>query len=171
VDIFFDFVAVYGSASLSNQLQMAISGRATRRSGLLKLLARNAASHDSGCTIFGCLRTENGRFNVKRNILLPLVETVRVLAISRGIAERGSAARVEALLKRDDIPAEVGELAEDIHLAIRLVLRQQIADIAEGLPPTSMIDIRSISPIEKNVLKAVNDRVGRLESLLQAGLF
>ena len=39
----------------------------------------SAASHDSGRTIFGGLRTENGRFNVKRNILLPLVETVRVL--------------------------------------------------------------------------------------------
>jgi hypothetical protein len=78
---------------------------------------------------------------------------------------------VEALLKLDGMPAEVGELAEDIHLAIRLVLRQQVADIAEGLPATSLIDIRGISPIEKNVLKAVNDRVGRLESLLQVGLF
>ena len=171
VDIFFDFVPVYGQAALANQLQQAISGRATRRSDFLKLLARNASSHSTGRTFFGGFRTKNGRFNVKLNILLPLVETVRVMAISRGIAERGSAARIAALVEGGDVPAEVGELAEDIHMAIRLVLRQQIADIEAGLPPTSLVDLRALSTTEKNILKAVTDRVGRLDSLLQAGLF
>jgi signal-transduction protein with cAMP-binding, CBS, and nucleotidyltransferase domain len=171
VDIFFDFVPVYGQAALANQLQQAISGRATRRSAFLKLLARNAGSHSTGRTFFGGFRTENGRFNVKLNILLPLVETVRVMAISRGVAERGSAARIAALIEGGDVPAEVGELAEDIHMAIRLVLRQQITDIEAGLPPTSLVDLRALGATEKNILKAVTDRVGRLDSLLQAGLF
>ncbi|MEK9718322.1 MAG: putative nucleotidyltransferase substrate binding domain-containing protein, partial [Candidatus Puniceispirillum sp.] len=157
--------------ALANQLQQAISGRATRRSAFLKLLARNAGSHSTGRTFFGGFRTENGRFNVKLNILLPLVETVRVMAISRGVAERGSAARIAALIEGGDVPAEVGELAEDIHMAIRLVLRQQITDIEAGLAPTSLVDLRALGATEKNILKAVTDRVGRLDSLLQAGLF
>jgi signal-transduction protein with cAMP-binding, CBS, and nucleotidyltransferase domain len=75
------------------------------------------------------------------------------------------------LIEGGDVPAEVGELAEDIHMAIRLVLRQQITDIEAGLAPTSLVDLRALGATEKNILKAVTDRVGRLDSLLQAGLF
>ena len=126
VDIFFDFRLVHGSTVLAAQLQTAMSGRATRRGSFLKLLARNVGGHGGGRTFLGGLRTENGRFNMKANLTLPLVETLRVLAISRGIAERGSAARATALAARNDIPPEVGWLGEDVAMVTRLVLRQQV---------------------------------------------
>lgn len=171
VDIFFDFRLVHGSTVLTAQLQTAVSGRATRRGGFLKLLARNVGDHGGGRTIFGGLRTENGRFNMKANLSLPLVETLRVLAISRGIAERGSAARAVALAARDDIPPEVGRLGEDVAMVTRLVLRQQIADIAAGQPPSSHVELRSLSNAETGILKAISGRVTRLDTLLTDTLF
>jgi len=171
VDIFFDFRLVHGSTVLTAQLQTAVSGRATRRGGFLKLLARNVGDHGGGRTIFGGLRTENGRFNMKANLSLPLVETLRVLAISRGIAERGSAARAVALAARDDIPPEVGRLGEDVAMVTRLVLRQQIADIAAGQPPSSHVELRSLSTAETGILKAISGRVTRLDTLLTDTLF
>ena len=171
VDIFFDFRLVHGSTELAAQLQAAVSGRATRRGAFLKQLARNVGGHSGGRTFLGRLRTENGRFNMKANITLPLVETLRVLAISRGIAERGSAARAVALAARDDIPPEVGRLGEDVAMVTRLVLRQQIADIAAGQPPSSLVDLRALTSAETAVLKAISGRVARLDTLLTDTLF
>lgn len=171
VDIFFDFRLVHGSTELVAQLQAAVSGRATRRGAFLKQLARNVGGHGGGRTFLGRLRTENGRFNMKANLTLPLVETLRVLAISRGIAERGSAARAAALAARDDIPPEVGRLGEDVAMVTRLVLRQQIADIAAGQPPSSLVDLRGLTGAETAILKAISGRVTRLDTLLTDTLF
>jgi len=171
VDIFFDFRHVHGSTVLAAQLQAAVSGRATRRGEFLKMLARNVGGHGGGRTLLGGLRTENGRFNMKANLTLPLVETLRVLAISRGIAVRGSAARAAALAARDDLPPEVGRLGEDVAMVTRLVLRQQIADIAAGKPPSSLVEIRTLSGAETGILKAISGRVTRLDTLLTDTLF
>ncbi|ADE38361.1 DUF294 nucleotidyltransferase-like domain-containing protein [Candidatus Puniceispirillum marinum] len=171
VDIFFDFVAVHGNATLARDLDQVISSRLTRDSEFLKSLARNTAGQASGRTIFGGLKTENGRFNVKANVLLPMVETIRVLAISRGITARTSTARAKALVQLDDIPNEVQQLSEDIHIGLGLVLRQQSKDMAEGLPPVNTIDLRLLTKVELNILKAIVGRVGRLQTLIQDVLF
>ena len=171
VDIFFDFRLVYGSAPLAHQLQAAMSGRAARRGGFLKQLAQNVGSHGGGRTLLGGLRTENGRFNMKANLGLPLVETLRVLAISRGIEARSSAARATALVAREDIPPEVGRLGEDVAVVPRLVLRQQIADIAAGQPPGVGIDLKQLSGAETSLVKSIAGTVSRLETLLTDTLF
>jgi len=171
VDIFFDFMAVYGTQSLAQQLHHAMSGRATRQGAFLKLLARNAASHAGGRTIFGGFKTKNGRFNIKGNVLLPVVETLRVLAISRGISDGNSLARAKALMDNHHMPIEVGQLGEDVGFALRILLRQQIADIADGLTPSAAIDLGLLNDSEKMILKHITGRIGRLEALLQDSLF
>ena len=171
VDIFFDFEPVYGSAALAGQLQTALCGRATRRSDFLKLLSRNVAGHAGGRTFLGGLRTENGRFNMKRHLSLPLVETLRVLAISRGITVRSSAERAAALAARDDIPPEVGRLGEDVAVVLRLVLRQQIADIAAGRQPGNEVDLKRLSASETGLVKSIAGHVARLDTLLADTLF
>ena len=171
VDIFFDFEPVHGSAALAGQLQVALAGRATRRGDFLKLLARNVANHGGGRTILGGLKTENGRFNMKRHLSLPLVETLRVLAISRGVTARSSAARAAALAARNDIPPEVGRLGEDVAVVQRLVLRQQIADIAAGRQPGSNVDLKRLSAAETGLVKSIAGHVARLDTLLTDTLF
>ena len=99
-------------------LAASLAGRATRTGDFLKLLAHNVAGHVGGRTLLSGMRTENGRFNMKRHISLPLVETLRVLAISRGLTARSSAVRAAALPARDDIPPEVGRLSEDVAVVL-----------------------------------------------------
>ena len=171
VDIFFDFLLVHGNATLAGQLQAAMAGRAARRGEFLKQLAGNVSNHGGGRTLFGGLRTEHGRFNMKANLGLPLVETLRVLAISRGITARSSAARAAALVARDDIPPEVGRLGEDVAVVLRLVLRQQIADIAAGRTPGVLIDPRKLSSAETGLVKSISGTVSRLDTLLTDTLF
>ncbi|XDZ65681.1 DUF294 nucleotidyltransferase-like domain-containing protein [Alphaproteobacteria bacterium LSUCC0684] len=171
VDIFFDFEPVYGQVELASLLRLAMEGRATRRPDFLKRLAGSAANAQAGTTLFGGLKTEAGRYDIKKYLLLPLIETLRVLSISRGISERSSAQRAEALYRTNTVPPEVPLLAEDIHFALKLVLRQQISDISAGLPPGTRIEITALSPAETKLLKSIRGRVNRLEPMLQDCLF
>ena len=171
VDIFFDYEPVYGAVYLSGRLNQAMQKKALRRPDFLKSLAGNLGNSSAGSTIFGGLRTEAGRFNMKLWNLLPLVETLRVLSISRGITKRSSAARAAALHQSGSVPPEVTHLAEDIHFCLKLVLRQQIADISAGDPPGTMIDLSMLSNSEKQVLKTIRGRVSRLDTVLQDCLF
>ena len=66
------------------------------------------------------------------------------------------------------MPMEVGQFDEDMAFALRLLLRQQIADIADGQAPTSTIDLSIMNDLEKLILKHIT---GRLEALLQGSLF
>ena len=171
VDIFFDALPVHGDMDLAAELRRAMAAKSTRNPDFLKLLAGDAAVAGTGTTLLGGLRTEDGRFDMKKHVLLPLVQTLRVLSISRGSVYRNSALRAEALREDASIPPEVALLSADIHFAIKLVLRQQIRDISAGLPPVSKVEAGEIAKDELRVLKSILGRVGRLELVLQDSLF
>ena len=171
VDIFFDFQPVHGDMHLAAKLQKAILVAQTRQVAFLKSLAGNVNGGSAGVSVFGKFKTESGRFNVKRHLLLSLIETLRVLSVSRGIDKKSSAARAEALHHSGTVPPEVPLLAEDIHFAIKLVLRQQIEDISVGLSPGTGIKVSNLSANEQRLLKSVCGRVGRLDTVLQDCLF
>lgn len=171
VDIFFDYQCVYGNTSLASKLQHHIIKTVKGQIDFLKLLASNIQSHNAGITFWGGFITENGRFNMKRNLILPIVESLRVLSISRSISVRNSVERAEQLMKKGNIPPEIILLAEDLQFCIKLVLRQQITDISQGLVATTHIDISMLSSREKKTLKSVQGRVKHLEQLLFDCLF
>ena len=74
-------------------------------------------------------------------MLLPIIETLRGLAIPRGMAEADENQRAESFIGYHDMPFEVGHLGEDLAYRLRMILRQQIADITNGLAPTSNIEL------------------------------
>ena len=87
------------------------------------------------------------------------------------IRDRSSAGRAKALAALGDIPPEVGRLSDDVAVGLRLILRQQIADITAGLPPTTMIDLRLLKNSEITLLKSISGRVSRLGTLVEDALF
>ena len=171
VDIFFDFLAVSGDLHLIDSLSDLIAQKAPQHPEFLKLLAGNISSHQGGATFFGTPKTVNGRFDIKLHLMLPLVEFMRVLAISRGISARSSTERAAALFATKTVPPEVMRLSEDLQFCIKLLLRQQIEDISAGRPAVSQIEITPLSAHEKQILKSVLGRVGRLEQTLSDCLF
>ena len=126
-----------------------------------------SAAMGAGARFFGGLRTENGQFNMKANLTLPLVETLRVLAISRGIAEQGAARHGRRRWRRvTTYRPKSAALARMWRWSHRLVLRQQIADIAAGQPPSSHVATSHLNSAETGILKAISGRVTRLDTLL-----
>ena len=69
------------------------------------------------------------------------------------------------------MPMEVGQLGEDVAFALHLLLRKQIADIADDQAPTATIDLGILNDSEKLILKHITGRIGRLEALLRVSLF
>ena len=72
---------------------------------------------------------------------------------------------------REDISPEVGRLGEDVAVVLRLVLRQQIADIAAGRQPGNGVDLKRLSATETGLVKLIAGHVGRLDTLLKDTLF
>ena len=98
---------------------------------------------------------------------LPITETLRVLAISRGVAAAYKSQRAKTLIDHHDMPTEVGQLSEDVAFALSMPLRQQIVDVSNGLAPTSNIDLGLLNDAEKLTLKHITGRISRLEALIQ----
>ena len=171
VDIFFDYQPVCGDFTLADQLQADIRKTVAGQHDFLKSLARNVQTHNAGTTFFGGLKTQNGRFNLKLHLLLPLTETLRVLAVSRGVDARNGARRAADIFTTGSVPPEILQLSEDLQFCIRLVLRQQITDLAAGHPATTLIDPALLAPQEKRLLKSIQARASRLDQLLFDCLF
>lgn len=168
VDIFFDFCVVHGDAGLGRQLEKALRHRRTAAADFLKALAASIINLPRSVTLFGRLRP---RLDIKQQMLLPLVEMLRVLAISRGVSARPSRARAECLAARDDMPPEILQLADDLDFAYQCLLRQQLADIANGKPPGRIVEVAGLHRDDQRRLVRISGRIDRLDSLLRDCLF
>ena len=56
-------------------------------------------------------------------MLLPITEILRVLTISRGVAEANGSQRAKALIDHLDMPIQLGQLGEDVTFALRILSR------------------------------------------------
>jgi CBS domain-containing protein len=172
VDIFFDLRAVHGDRSLAAVLLEEARVRAAASPAFAKLLAEASAGHESAVGWFGRLRTDNGRVNLKRAGLFPIVSAARVLAIRHGIAERSTPARLDALFARGIGGAADLMRLKEAHLRfLRHILGQQLQDIAEGVPPTNRVALRRLSREDQAELREALSTVVYAEELVRDLLF
>jgi CBS domain-containing protein len=167
-DIFFDALPVYGDAALAEALRRDAIAAASRSPAFLKLMSLNAIGGEPPLGWFGRFRVdEDGRMDLKRGGIMPVFAAARVLALKHAIPERATAARLEALRGRADIPARRLELVLEAHrILLGAILRQQLADIDRGRPPSSRVDPRDLPPAEKEQLKWALEQVQSVRDLL-----
>jgi DNA polymerase-3 subunit epsilon/CBS domain-containing protein len=155
VDIFFDFRAVHGDGALAENLWRDALDLAKDQIAFLKLLADAAGPIEPPLGFFG-IKTDAGRVDLKRGGLFGIVSAARLLALRFHVAERSTRARLEGV-KAMQVGAErdLDALIEAHRVLLDAVLRQQLADIAVGRPPSNKVETRRM------------DRAG-LERLKQA---
>ena len=140
VDIFYDFRPVYGDGPLASVLWDEAWSAARGQSAFLKLLAEAGAVEESPFGMLGRLRRENGRIDLKRYGLLPIVANARLLALRHGISVRGTAERLHGVGALDLGGAADLKAALGIHKRILdLILRAQGTDINGGRPPSNRV--------------------------------
>lgn len=156
VDIFFDFRAVHGDASLAQRLWNFAYAQARGQVNFTQALALQIGDYRPPLTLFGNLRTESGRVDLKKGGLFPIVAIARALSIRHHVLERSTLGRLQGLAA-----LEIGSQTDLIRLMeaqaslMDIVVRQQLGDIESGLPPTNTVDPKAFGDTEAARLREV----------------
>lgn len=170
VDIFYDLRPVHGALRLGENLRTEALAAARGAQLFLRLLAEQTAQIHPAIDFFGRLREKEGRVDLKLGGLLPLVSAARVMALKHGIAETGTGARLRAVCAGPHPPIgedDLSRLVDAQELLLRLILRQQIADLAAGRAPGSRIDAEILSKRDRTQLKAALKHIELLPEMVQ----
>ncbi|HEB02500.1 MAG TPA: CBS domain-containing protein [Nitrospirae bacterium] len=157
-DIFFDFRNVTGDSTLSNSLRHYITGAVSNQHVFLREMHLSQKEHGVALGLFGRLSTAHknvldGRIDLKYNGLLPLVESVRLMALKHGTEETATLLRMSSLNKTgfiDEVELEALRSAFN-HLTF-LILRQQRQDFEMGIEARASVSSQSLTKMEKNIL-------------------
>lgn len=168
-DIFFDFQSVFGERELAESLRDHVTRTVKGQHAFLREMQGVQADHGVALGLFGKLTTDQssglhqGKLNLKYHGLLPLVESIRLLALREGIPDTGTLSRIFALHVKGVLNAnEQDYLSGGFHHLTRLVLRQQIEDFKAGRSVSAYVPPKALSIREKDMLK---DALRAIEAL------
>jgi DNA polymerase-3 subunit epsilon/CBS domain-containing protein len=154
VDAFFDLRFCAGDGRLADALQTQARALTRGRAAFAKLLVEASGPHQSGLGLFGRLRAQDGRIDLKRAGLFPIVCMARALALARGLEGASTRERLAALAAAGGGGAQDLEaLTEAQGLFLTLILRQQVADLQAGVAPGNAVEIAALSRFERTKLR------------------
>ena len=172
LNIFFDEAPVGGALGLGHTLFERAYAAGRENPTFAKLLGERLASVPSPVSLFGKIRGENGRLDLKQHILFPVASAARTLAIRHGIEERSTRARLTGLIARGiGSEADLSALMDAHALGVSLTLDQQSRDIAAGLKPSRMVELAPLSRQQRADLKLALGRLQDIPTLLRDLMF
>ena len=167
VDIFFDFRAVYGDQRLANALWREAYDIAHRSPGFLKQLAAAATDFRAPLSVFGTIKTEEGRVDLKAGGILPLVSGARVLALRHAISKRATRDRLRGVEGLEVVNAEDLENVIEAHgILLNEDLNQQLEDIAQGTPPSNKVALKRLPKSRREKLRWAFGKVDVMNALV-----
>lgn len=170
-DIFFDLVPVAGDAMLATRLRAEAIAAVAAAPAFLRRLAEPLGGADAALGWFGRLRLSEGRLDLKRAVLMPIVAGLRVLALRHGITHVATRDRLLSLGARGvvgEADSQALEVARETAMAA--LLRQQIADTAAGRPVGNTIDPRILDRAGRRALRAAIERAALMPTLVNDAL-
>jgi CBS domain-containing protein len=165
--IFFDFRPVAGGLSLA-PLDEILAGAGAEKS-FIAHLAEVALVHPP-LGFFNRIRSDDGKVDVKKSGLAPIVGLARAAALAAGSLERSTLARLAAagksgiFLSQDD----ASELAEIFQFLLQLRLRQQLAALQANRPLDHNIHLNALSTLERRHLKEAFVMIRRIQDGIRA---
>lgn len=172
VDIFFDLHAVAGDIGLANSLHDFACSEGHRATAFAKLLAGQLDALGSPFGFLGNLQTEDGRIDLKKAGLFPIVSAARTLAIRHDIRARGTRDRLEGLIaKRVGAEADLRALCDAHALILRVMLAQQSSDLHAGIPVSNKVELARLSRGDASALKAALKRVQSVPTMVRDLMF
>ncbi|MEQ8335509.1 DUF294 nucleotidyltransferase-like domain-containing protein [Nisaea sp.] len=160
VDIFFDFAPVLGDAGLAAALRRDAIAAAGRETVFLGNLVQHIGAFRPPLAwdwfgLAGGFQLQDGRVDLKLGGTLPLVSAARILALRHGIEATSTFERFRKLREGKLISAgDAAAVAEALEAFMAAILRQQLADIAAGIAPSSKIDPSLLDRRDRRSLRA-----------------
>ena len=172
VDIFFDLRPVHGEARLAHDLLRDAFRMGHEAPDFAKLLARQLVDFRPPLTLFGRLKSTNGRVDLKMGGLFPIVAGARTLAIRHNLVTRSTRERLHALIASDlDSSGDLERMQAAQEVLLDCILRQQLDDIRHGHPPGNSVDIRSMKRSRRDQLAKDLSRLAQIEETVKALMF
>lgn len=166
--ILFDFRAVAGTLSLT-ALEEVISAAQAQKL-FLAHLARGAMDFYPPLGFFNRLRSDNGKVDLKKGAIAPIVGLARVAALAAGAQARSTMERLQvaqssgALLGRDD----ANMLAEIFPSLFQLRLRTQLAALTARAPIDHAVRLAELTALERRHLKEALIVIKNIQSAIRA---
>ena len=166
VDIFFDLAPVAGDARLAFALHESAVAAASRTPPFLALLAASISALLPLLGYFGRLRTAEGRVDLKRCGILPIVSVARALALRVGSTERTTQGRLRDAAAAERLSQADAAFLLELHAELMsLVLRQQLTDLEEGVRTSNHVALKLM---RRGEARALARQLRRLEEILQS---
>lgn len=171
VDIFFDLRPVHGATRLATDLLEHARDLGHASADFAKLLGDQVAVANP-FTLFGGFQLEDGRLDLKKHGLFPIVAAARTLAIRHDIRARGTKARLEGLIALDiGGDADMQAMLSGHVVLLSLLLSQQCFDLNVGIPVSNRIDTARLDKHQRAELKAVLKSIQNARSLVRDLMF
>lgn len=157
VDIFFDGIPVHGDIALGQAIWEHAYACGSQSTPFIKLLTETArVPGGQAFTLFGGFkRDEQGRIDLKKAGLFPIVTAARVLSIKHDARARSTPERFRQIVAKGAASPDAIERLMGAHEAIlKAVLEQQITDIADGIPPGNKVATTRLHRTQRAALKA-----------------
>lgn len=167
-DIFFDAIPVFGDDSLAEELLKDSVTAAAQTPGFLRLMAMNAEPMENLLGWFGRLRTdESGRIDLKRNGLMPIFSTARILALRHEIHERSTMARLKGARNIPGMPETLVDHVIEAHgLLLGQILQQQLRDTDRGYKLSNNVAVNELTLYERERMRWALEQVRLAPNLL-----
>lgn len=172
VDIFLDFRPVYGDLKLAAQLKEKLVAKAAVSAPFLHALAATVADTDP-LGLFNRFKLVDGRLDLKRNGLWPIVNTVRLISLKHGIDATSTRDRLQALCEGGHMACEEAQGLIAIHeLIARILLKRQavLARTGDVGAKRNMVDPGILSREERRRLKEAFKRLKALNWVIRNAL-
>jgi CBS domain-containing protein len=159
VDIVFDMRPVHGSLALGADLFEHAFATASGQPVFAKLMGEKLFQTPSPFTFLGGVQTTDGRIDLKRFGLFPIVTAARALAIRHDVRRHSTRGRLEGLAARGiGNVDEIARLIEAHRLFVTLMLEQQGRDLETGIRVSNKVEVaplpRAVQADLKTALRA-----------------
>lgn len=176
-DILFDFRHIAGAPELSRELREHATATAAKSPQFVRDLLGIGSDHRVALGWFGVLSKEEdensrpGMINLKMRGTLPLVDAARLLALSAGIPETSTRARLERLTAVGRLePQDRDYLIAAQRNITRILLSRQIADFRAGRAICDYVPESALSKMDKEQLVAGLRSIETLRATLAGAL-
>ena len=169
-NIFFDYRLVYGSKKLITQLTRSVYSFMDNQPLFLHLMAKNALQNPPPLSFFRSFIVEKDgehkdQFDIKARALMPLIDGARVLTLEHRITGiNNTSARYQELA---DLDPSQKDLYLECATAFKFLLKMRTRNGIEAKDSGRYIDIKVISKIERQMLRAIFKSIERLQSHLK----
>ncbi len=171
--IFFDLRPVCGDFTLFHKLQRKVVKKSSKNNIFIAYLAGNALTHRPPLGFFRTfVLVRDGRhddtLDIKHRGVVPITDIARLLALSAGVKEINTTARLKAVADTPLLSREMaGNLIDGLEFIANLRIKHQADQIRRGESPDNYLPPDELSELERKHLKDTFKVIAGMQEVLE----